>query len=636
MKAIRVIIVVLLVSIVVLSVGVVIFLKTVDLNRFKAQIVSSISKSIGRDVAMRHVSFKFFFGRGVILDISGLSVKDHPDFSSESILYVDSAHLDVDILPFVLKRQVLVSKVELNSLKVNLIRSGNGEINFQRFSQQIQAKPSKGMESTSASKQKTDDPQPRKPGKDFDFSEMLIRSILITDGVFIFTDRSVEPAITISVEDFELNVSNLSLNAPFPFEVTATLWSERPNIRINGLAQINTQNKQVRIDDLKVQTDLSKLVLRRVFDGIPMLKASGIEDGIKGHVTIDIHQMILGEGGVLVLSSEARLTDGALPLKESPVALEDISMHLEATEMDVELREMIIPLASGKVKISGRILGYPAEQKLLMNLDVSDVDVAQLAKRMGMPVALLGNLSGLFKAKAKGLSSKAFKSSLSGEGNIEVRDGRVLDVNILKLVLSKISFIPNLTERIEQGLPDRYKEKLKSKDTILEKVSADLQVRDQALFINTAEVNADGFLVVANGKLNFDQTLNLKADLYIPDDLSASMVSASSELSYLLNERKQIQIPFRPYTGKLANFVMYPDVEDLGREILLNRGKEELRKVLRKALDLDGETPTDDGQIPKEPGAEPSQTEQPSVQERERSPEEMIIESIMDIIPIFQ
>ena len=118
------------------------------------------------------------------------------------------------------------------------------------------------------------------------------------------------------------------------------------------------------------------------------------------------------------------------------------------------------------------------------------------------------------------------------------------------------------------------------------------------------------------------------------------MVSASSELSYFLNERKQIQIPFRPYNGKLTDFAMYPDVEDLGKEILRNRGREELRKVLMKALDLDGEpsqeTQPGDGQIQAETGTEPLQTEQPPVQERELRPEEVIIESIMDIIPIFQ
>ncbi|MCK5179528.1 MAG: AsmA family protein, partial [Candidatus Omnitrophica bacterium] len=248
MRIIKIIVTSTLIITVFLFVGIFVFLKTVDLNRFKAQITEQISKSIKRDVRMRHVSFNFSVNQGITLHISGLTVMDLPDFSTEPMLYIDSSHLDVDVLPFLLKRQVLASKIEFNSLKVNLIRNNKGEINFQKFAQKENDDlPVAGKAATSqtgdASEKAT-----KKKSKDFNFKEMLIRSIRITDGAFIFTDHMTEPSTMIPITEIEFQISNLSVDAPFPFQLKASLFSDRKNISLNGLAQINMLNQQIRID----------------------------------------------------------------------------------------------------------------------------------------------------------------------------------------------------------------------------------------------------------------------------------------------------------------------------------------------------------------------------------------------------
>ncbi|MCK5180499.1 MAG: hypothetical protein KAR32_13295, partial [Candidatus Omnitrophica bacterium] len=95
MRIVKIIFLTILLISVVLFVGMFIFLKTVNLNRFKEQITEQISKSIGRDVRMKHVSFDFSVIKGITLHISGLSIMDLPVFSTEPMLYIDSSHLDV-------------------------------------------------------------------------------------------------------------------------------------------------------------------------------------------------------------------------------------------------------------------------------------------------------------------------------------------------------------------------------------------------------------------------------------------------------------------------------------------------------------------------------------------------------------
>jgi len=638
MRVIKIIITLILVITVLLFVGMFVFLKAVDLNRFKAQITEQISKSIDRDVSMRHVSFNFSINQGVTLHISGLSVMDLPDFSTDPMLYIDSSHLDVDILPFILRRQILASKIEFDSLKVNLIRNDKGAINFQELAQKGKDDPSDAGKAALFPSKDVFEDGTKKKLKDFNFKEMLIRSIRITDGTFIFTDRMTKPSMTIPVKKIEFQISNLSFDTPFPFQFKASLFSDRQNIGLNGLAQINAQDRQIRIDDLKIQTDLSSLSLDRIYDGMPSLKEAGLKGGIKGKLGIDVHQMILSEGGLLVLSSDGRMTDVKAQFESSPIPIENLDMRFSMTESDVEIKEIKMPLASGEMRISGRLIEYLAEQKFLADLKLINAQLNELAVQMGLPVKLEGQCHAEYKLNGLGIDKKALESSLAGEGTLEVKNGRIVDLNILKLVLSKISFIPNLADQIETNLPEKYKEKLKAKDTILEKVEIDTKIHEGIVFINRAEVNADGFLVLASGKLDFDQNLSLAADFYIPSDLSASMVAVSEELKYFLDERQRIHIPLRSYNGKLAHFRMYPDVEDLGKEIIRNRGKEELKKVIFKALDLDdveaGEAPPEGGEVA--PGQSPGNSEEKVPQEREASPEEVIIEQIFDMIPIFE
>ncbi len=636
MRVFKIIVISLLVVIVLFFVGIFIFLKTVDFNRFKAQITEQISKSIDRDVSMKRVSFGFSIVKGITLHISGLSIMDLPSFSTEPILYIDSSHLDVDVLSFMLRRQVLVSKIELNSLKVHLIRNDKGEINFQKLAQKgKEDAPSAGKTAAAPSKDVLRGDIEKKP-KDFNFEEVLIRSIRITDGTFIFTDHMAEPLMTVPITDIEFQISNLSLDTPFPFQLKASLFSDRKNIDLNGLAQINVQNQQIRIDDLKMQTDLSDLSLDRIYEGIPALKDAGLKSKIGGKLGFDVHQMILGEAGLLVLSSDGRAEGITAQFQNSPIPIENLGMQFSMTESDVDIREITMPLASGEMRISGRLIEYLAEQKFLADLKLTNVQLSEFAQQMGLPVKLEGQIQAEYKLSGLGIDGKALRSFLAGEGAIEIKNGRVKDINILKLVLSKLSFIPNLAYQVEADLPEKYKEKLKVRDTVLEKVRMDTKIHEGVMFINKAEVDADGFLMLASGNLGLDQNLSLDSDIYIYSDLSALMVAAVPKLKGLLDEQKRIQILIKPYKGKLVDFEMRPDIKAMAKKVIDEWGKGEIKRLIFEGLGLDDE---ESGETPSEGGAAPGQSPESSgekvPQEREPSPEEVLFEKVFDLIPLF-
>ena len=111
MKKFKIIFIIFLSVVVILLLGLFIFLKTFDINRFKGQITQQISKFINREVSIKSISFEPSIKQGVTIYISELVINDHPSFSLDPMFTVDSAYFNIDALSLILKRQIFVSRI---------------------------------------------------------------------------------------------------------------------------------------------------------------------------------------------------------------------------------------------------------------------------------------------------------------------------------------------------------------------------------------------------------------------------------------------------------------------------------------------------------------------------------------------
>ena len=109
MKKIKIIAISILFFIVLFSVTMIILVRTFDINRFRPQITHYISEKIGANVKIKSISLNFSFDSGLDLNVKGVSVSDHPSFSSQNIFEVASTKLDIDIFKFVLQQNILVT-----------------------------------------------------------------------------------------------------------------------------------------------------------------------------------------------------------------------------------------------------------------------------------------------------------------------------------------------------------------------------------------------------------------------------------------------------------------------------------------------------------------------------------------------
>ncbi len=187
--------------------------------------------------------------------------------------------------------------------------------------------------------------------------------------------------------------------------------------------------------------------------------------------------------------------------------------------------------------------------------------------------------------------------SLQAQGRVVVDEGRLMNLNILRVLLDKISMIPNLSERIEENLPPQYREKLKRNGTVLKKMELDFKIHDGRIAVDNAQIASDVFLLTAKGGLDWQQNLNVQATVFIPADLSSGMLAGAGELKGLLEKDGRIKIPLKPYNGKMSSVKLLPDLRYLGARILRTTGKQEIRKLLDKVFNRGEDAPEIPGSV---------------------------------------
>lgn len=629
-----------LVGVIVLAV----FIMTFDIRHYKPRIIQELSFALSREVQIDQLRLDFKFDKGLTLVVKGLSIADDPSFSREKAVTADLIYLNTDILALIFHRQIAIAKIEISGPHIHLVRNKDGLLNVQtlfgrnagdngiRESPRENSIPAAVPTMTSAHTGETKDT--------IVIPRMLIHAVRIENGALTFVDESLEPSLTIPLQQIDFQATQLSLEKPFPFEASARLWADQQNITVDGEIALDIKSNQVNLQKVRLGTDLSLLRLRTMpFYGV-LMEQLLLEGDIDGKLTLQDIALRADQNGLAAFSVNCDLTGGRVSSGLLKQPLEDVHGRFHADESNIAINELAAAYASGTIGGQGRWSDYGRSNMLMFDFKIDGVQLGELIPRASMPVlsdtgkplGVEGGIYAVFDTEGHGAQISELRETLQGDGSIEIRGGKLLNINLLRFVLDKLSFIPDLIQKVEANLPQRYKNGLQlpvgslwEEETVLERVVSTVRFKDQVLSFN-AELQADGFAITARGNLDLDQNLVLAADLFIPTDLASSMIASVPELSYLSDTSGRIHIPFKPYQGKLQNTGLYPDVEELAKKVLQNRGKEELERAIFRALGIE-ETPVNPQQAPEEA---PPQGEE--IPQEETRPEKILIDGIFDAI----
>ncbi len=607
MKILKIVLISFVALVVLVFIGLFIFLKTFDVMKYKPMIVEQAKAALGRDLDFAKASLGLSF-KGIALNLSELSLSEYPKFGADKFLTVKNVSLGLD-LAALLQKKISVPSVAIGSARVTIIREKDGTINAATIAQPKEISRPQEQQSgkiepspfiSVAYAQQGPAPAP--------LPEINIASIKLVDSTVVYIDRMFQPPLSLEVTDIDVNVTGFSLTKEFPFTVAASALSQKQNIKIQGNARLDLANNAVTVSELKASSDLAELALDQLPQALPMLKGTALPTGLKGELQISLPKLVAGATGLNGLNADITLSGGQVEMKELASPLKDIRISANATEKNITLNSAALSAGSGTVQASGAIQDYLAKQSFELSVDVKEVKVQELINQQQAPVKAEGVAAGKIQIKGEGFTPEALKSSLSGSADLSFLKGMLRDLNVLRAVLDKVSVLPGLSQQIEAGLSEKYKQKFTAKDTALSDIKLPVAVENGRFIFRDAVFGADEFIFRGNGEAGLDGGYSVEGTFLVPEELSAAMAGRVPQLQYLLNEQKQIYLPLK-ISGKGGTPDFKVDTDYIAKRLLVEQGSKQLFKALDKAFGSSGQEQSEGQSAAESENA--TQTQQP-------------------------
>ncbi len=236
--------------------------------------------------------------------------------------------------------------------------------------------------------------------------------------------------------------------------------------------------------------------------------------------------------------------------------------------------------ASGTVR---QLLSKSPESDL--KLDIQKLELASVFpdKDPSQP-ALRGELNTNLQLKFRGTEWPEISKSLSGQGRLQLKDGRISQWNALNELFGRINLIPGLTDRLLAALPANYQQKLQAKDTVIRSLDLQAVIQDGTVSFQGLKFSGDGFSVSATGRVGLDGSFSVPAQIRLDRDFSASVVKSVEELKYLADSDQQLVFPVT-LQGRWPGLSVLPDLSALTSKITPAAAQEIVGDLLQKFID---------------------------------------------------
>jgi len=236
-------------------------------------------------------------------------------------------------------------------------------------------------------------------------------------------------------------------------------------------------------------------------------------------------------------------------------------------ELDFELE------LKGEGVFKGKALPFQKPLRFKGGLELENFEVGRL------PFALSGLVSGNVALEGTGQTEEEIKKSLSGDGNVHIRDGRIRNFNVVQSVLARATVIPGLSEALVGAMPPSFRSLLASRDTHFDLIQTDFELKGSQSTIHSLVLKDANYQVQAEGVVGLDGQVDLRAQLVLLDEFSQFLVKRVKELGYLQNEQGLIVIPF-VYRGKWPRATPQPDLAYLAERLVVDQGARLLQRGL--------------------------------------------------------
>lgn len=250
--------------------GIFIFASTFDANQYKEQIISAVKKQTGRDLSIAG-DLKLSVYPDIAIDLGKASFANAPGFSEQKFAVIESGKISVKLLPL-LKKELKVDRIHLDSLKLNLHRKADGSTNWDDLIQS-ESKPAETKAESAITKsiQET-------------INNLSIAGIVAKNTEIHWKDDQAKQDITLT--SFNLETGTIKQGKPLPVDLSVILKQKNPAMTaaIEGSSIVSLNSDQsFSLANLKIK---SKITGSQIPNGALDIDLAGSVSGSTTVITV--------------------------------------------------------------------------------------------------------------------------------------------------------------------------------------------------------------------------------------------------------------------------------------------------------------------------------------------------------------
>ncbi len=550
----------------ILILGVVIFIATFRLDRYRPLVVNKIESMVGNNVGIGSINLGW--RHGVVLELKGFKIfaKNRPEVPPYMEIESIRAEVKWDAL---FRKAIELGQITIVRPKVSLSQHRDGSFEVLGI-----AMPEQKNQNQTA-------------GVNLQMLSLLMNKIIIQKGQIHYLNRQLQPPLDLTVREIDVSLGPVSLSQPVEITGKAALFhAYQQNTDFEVKFVIDLVKRQVRFSPSKINMNLSQIDGALLSHEIPALAGIHIDKINRGSLSASLKELVIPFVGRPQVDLDVALDIEKIGLKEPPVMLNQVSALAKVDMVRATLERFSAELGGGNIRSDG-FFNYgiePAEMGFNLRGEGIEAQALFPAAQPNEPHPT-GSVDVEFKSGATGKLTSS--DQISGEGTIRVQNGTIVNFNIMREIFRRLAIIPGLVETLTARLPENYGSRFEATDTVFKPMELPFTFVKNTIRFDQVAVSTDSFELAGGGSVDLNGPVNGNTIFFLDPDLSSAIIRSVNELEYLTDPKGRLNMPIQ-IRGNIHKVEAVPDLKYVGTRLAASKAQDALGGLLRKTLEKKG------------------------------------------------
>lgn len=366
-----------------------IFVATIPLwfpfEKVKDFVVKELSEKIGREVVIKDVKFNIIKG----IELNGFSIKESKRYGNRDFIKDESIILKYNLLAL-LGRELVINKFEMVSPYVEIIKEKDGRYNFSDIIENLSSE--KKQTSKLQLQQTPKKAEQAKKAKAGVIKNIIITSVSVKNGNFVYVDYSKPKVTSIKVERFNFDMEDIILSVvkPVAIKMDCNVWYNKYNIPVSLKSQltVDMMNKKAKLEinpficgginttgkiDIINFKDISGSInsvtnTKKMLEVLPQDLSQKIQElNVSIDIINDLNFSLIN--GILTFNDTLKMENGVLSYKNKKI-IENLKSKLIVTSKYDYKGNFNFLLAGNEVKITTDGTSINSPKDSVYNVDI--------------------------------------------------------------------------------------------------------------------------------------------------------------------------------------------------------------------------------------------------------------------------